>query len=168
MDDIVIYAFALVSLVAGALLGVCIQRHMTTRRIGEANELASRIVEEARKEAQAQKKEILLQGQNEIFSQKHAFEMECKDQERALKNREKKLQDISDRMEEKMALCHNSRAKDANIIQALVDRYAYGQPNHGKGTKAAPGFFYRFSKDAWQAMAIAATWLDREKRVQER
>ena len=102
MDDIIYYAFALVSLVAGALLGVFIQRHVTTKRIGEANELAQRIVEEARKEAQAQKKEILLQGQNEIFSQKHAFEVECKDQERALKNREKKLQDISDRMEEKM------------------------------------------------------------------
>ena len=72
------------------------------------------------------------------------------------------------RMEEKVAMCHNSRAKDANIIQALVDRYAYGQPNHGKGTKSAPGFFYGFSKDAWQAMAIAATWLDREKRVQKR
>lgn len=66
------------------------------------------------------------------------------------------------RMEEKQALCHNSRAKDANIVQALVDRYAYGQPNHGKGTKASPGFFYGFSKDAWQAMAVAATWLDRE------
>ena len=102
MDDIIYYAFALVSLVAGALLGVFIQRHVTSKRIGEANELAQRIVEEARKEAQAQKKEILLQGQNEIFSQKHAFEAECKDQERALKNREKKLQDISDRMEEKM------------------------------------------------------------------
>lgn len=102
MDDIIIYAFALVSLVAGALIGVFIQRHVTTKRIGEANDLANRIVEEARKEAQAQKKEILLQGQNEIFSQKHTFEMECKEQERALKNREKKLQDISDRMEEKM------------------------------------------------------------------
>ena len=66
------------------------------------------------------------------------------------------------RIEEKEALCHNSRAKDANIVQALVDRYAYGQPNHGKGTKASPGFFYGFSKDAWQAMAVAVTWLDRE------
>ena len=102
MDDIFVYAFALVSLVAGALLGVFIQRHVTSKRIGEANDLAHRIVEEARKEAQAQKKEILLQGQNEIFSQKHSFEAECKEQERALKNREKKLQDISDRMEEKM------------------------------------------------------------------
>ena len=102
MDDIIVYAFALVSLVAGALLGVFIQRHVTSKRIGEANDLAHRIVEEARKEAQAQKKEILLQGQNEIFSQKHAFEAEYKEQERALKGREKKLQDISDRMEEKM------------------------------------------------------------------
>lgn len=66
------------------------------------------------------------------------------------------------RMEEKQTLCHNSRAGDANIIQALVDRYAYGQPNRGKGTKANPGFFYGFSKDAWQAMAVATAWLDRE------
>ena len=66
------------------------------------------------------------------------------------------------RIEEKQALCHDSRAKDANIIQALVDRYAPGRPNHGKGTKAAPGFFYGFSTDAWQAMAVAVTWLDRE------
>lgn len=71
------------------------------------------------------------------------------------------------RMEEKQALCHNSRAKDANIVQALVDRYACGQPNHGKGTKASPGFFYGFSKDAWQAMAVAATWLDRETNPKE-
>lgn len=68
------------------------------------------------------------------------------------------------RMEEKEALCHSSRAKDANIVQALVDRYACGQPNHGKGIKASPGFFYGFSKDAWQAMAVAVTWLDRETR----
>ena len=61
MDDIIYYAFALVSLVAGALLGVFIQRHVTTKRIGDADELAKRIVEEARKEAQAQKKEILIQ-----------------------------------------------------------------------------------------------------------
>ena len=45
MDDIIIYAFALVSLVAGALIGVFIQRHVTSKRIGEANDLASRIVE---------------------------------------------------------------------------------------------------------------------------
>lgn len=69
------------------------------------------------------------------------------------------------RMEEKETLCHSSRARDSNIVQALVDRYACGQPNRGKGTKAAPGFFYGFSKDAWQAMAVAVTWLDRERKA---
>jgi len=102
MDNTILYAFALGALVLGSLLGVMIQRSITSKRIGEANDLARRIVDEARKEAQAQKKEILLQGQNEVFSQKHALEVEYKEQERALKNREKKLQDISDRMEEKM------------------------------------------------------------------
>lgn len=67
------------------------------------------------------------------------------------------------RQEEKLTLCHSQRANDAAIIQALVDRYAYGTPNHGKGTKKQPGFFYGFAKDAWQAMAVAVTWMEREK-----
>lgn len=66
------------------------------------------------------------------------------------------------RIEEKQVLCHNVRANDANIVQALVDRYAYGQPNKGKGTKKNPGTFYGFSKDSWQAMAVAVTWMERE------
>lgn len=51
--------------------------------------------------------------------------------------------------------CHSSKAKDSNITQALVDRFAPGQPNRGKGTKAAPGWFYGFAADVWQAYALA-------------
>ncbi|MFH1691828.1 MAG: hypothetical protein ABIC68_04585 [Candidatus Omnitrophota bacterium] len=64
------------------------------------------------------------------------------------------------RMEVKKHLCNNHRAKDSNIVQALVDRFAYGQPNKGKGTKKAPGFFYGFKDDIWQACALAVTWHD--------
>ena len=64
------------------------------------------------------------------------------------------------RKEEKLNLCGNTAAKDANIVQALIDRYAYGQPNKGKGTKKQPGFFYGFAKDVWQAMAVAVTYFD--------
>lgn len=52
-------------LVAGLLIGAVVQRWTTAKRLGDANELAKRIVEEARKEAQAQKKEILVQGQED-------------------------------------------------------------------------------------------------------
>lgn len=55
----------------------------------------------------------------------------------------------------KLHHCHSSKAKDANVTQALVDRFAPGQPNHGKGTKAAPGWFYGFKADIWQAYALA-------------
>lgn len=54
----------------------------------------------------------------------------------------------------KMHHCHSNAAKDSNIAQALKDRFALGQPNHGKGTKAAPGFFYGFRADVWQAYAL--------------
>lgn len=65
------------------------------------------------------------------------------------------------RREEKLNLCGSLSAKDANIRQALVDRYAPGQPNFGKGTKKHPGFFYGFSADMWAAMAVAVTYFDK-------
>ena len=72
MENSIFYVFAVVALVLGGFIGVFIQRNITNKRIGEANDLARRIVDEARKEAQAQKKEILLQGQNEVFGESYA------------------------------------------------------------------------------------------------
>jgi hypothetical protein len=63
----------------------------------------------------------------------------------------------------KMHLCGSSRAKDANITQALVDRFTPGQPNHGKGTKANPGFFWGFKADIWASFALAVYALDTAK-----
>jgi hypothetical protein len=63
--------------------------------------------------------------------------------------------DLVKRHPVKLHHCHNGAAKDSNIAQALKDRFALGQPNHGKGTKAAPGWFYGFAADVWQAYALA-------------
>lgn len=62
----------------------------------------------------------------------------------------------------KLHHCGSARAKDANITQALVDRFAPGQPNKGKGTKANPGWFHGFAADVWQAYALAVYMADIE------
>lgn len=65
------------------------------------------------------------------------------------------------RGEVKSHLCHSTKASDANVTQALVDRFAPGQPNRGKGTKATPGWFYGFKADIWQAYAVGVLAADR-------
>jgi hypothetical protein len=69
------------------------------------------------------------------------------------------------RKEVKMNLCQSTRAKDSNIIQALVDRFANTSEHgkYGKGTKKNKGYFYGFSKDVWQAYAVAVTYYDKIK-----
>lgn len=97
--DLILYVLA--ALIAGCAGGGLIYKQISSRRLGDANELASRIVEEARKEAQAQKKELLLQGQNDIFNHKKELENEFREKEKDLKQRERKLDELGSRLEEK-------------------------------------------------------------------
>lgn len=64
------------------------------------------------------------------------------------------------RHEEKLNLCNSARANDTTIKHALVDRFAPGEPNYGKGTKKNPGWFYGFSNDMWSAYAVGVTYID--------
>jgi len=56
--------------------------------------------------------------------------------------------------------CGSTAAKDSNISQALIDRFASGVRNRGKGTIDAPGWFYGFKADIWQAYALAVYTAD--------
>jgi hypothetical protein len=62
------------------------------------------------------------------------------------------------RMECKMNICHNSRAKDTNIRQALIDRFG------AQGTKKNPGPLYGITGDKLAALAVAVTFSDSIKR----
>ncbi|MQB00522.1 MAG: hypothetical protein GEU78_09565 [Actinobacteria bacterium] len=65
----------------------------------------------------------------------------------------------------KLHHCGSAKAKDTNIRQALVDRFASGVRNSGKGTKAAPGWFYGFRADVWAAYAVAVYVADTAEAV---
>lgn len=68
--------------------------------------------------------------------------------------------DLVYRRDVKLHHCGSAKAKDSNITQALIDRFASGRPNRGKGTKADPGWFYGFRADIWQAYALAVLSAD--------
>lgn len=59
------------------------------------------------------------------------------------------------RIEVKSNLCHTVKAKDANVRQALVDRFG------DVGTKKEPGFFYGVKSHIWSAIAVGVTYADR-------
>lgn len=64
------------------------------------------------------------------------------------------------RRDVKLHHCASSKAKDSNISQALIDRFAHNVPNRGKGSKANPGWFYGFRADIWQAYAVGVLVAD--------
>ena len=59
----------------------------------------------------------------------------------------------------KLHLTQTRRAKDANIRQALIDRYGPGKAV-AIGLKATPGPLYGLTGDCWSALAVAVTAAD--------
>jgi hypothetical protein len=58
----------------------------------------------------------------------------------------------------KLAICGDSRAKDPNIRQALIDRY--GGKECAIGTKHLPGPLHAIVRDVWAALALGVAWLE--------
>lgn len=67
------------------------------------------------------------------------------------------------RRDVKLHLCGQSRAKDGNVRQALID--LYGGKVAAIGRKATPGPLYGISGDVWAALAVAITATSSDARV---
>ena len=88
--------------VIGAAAGYILHKTIESKRMGDAKDLAQRILDEARKEAHAAKKESLLAAQDDILGQKKELEKEFKERERTLKGKETKLAEKEERLEGKL------------------------------------------------------------------
>jgi hypothetical protein len=68
--------------------------------------------------------------------------------------------DLVYRPDVKHHLCRSSRAKDANVRQALIDRFGPGKEK-AIGKKKTPGPLYGIKSHCWSALAVAVTWWDK-------
>ena len=64
------------------------------------------------------------------------------------------------RREVKMHLCGNATAKDANIRQAIIDKY---ESMHGSAVTKKGGMLYKVSKDVWAALGVGITAIEKER-----
>ncbi|TDB39081.1 MAG: ribonuclease Y [Actinobacteria bacterium] len=72
------------SLVIGALIGFAINRFVVTDKINRSRESAARMLEDATKQAETTKKELLLEARDEIFQMKAKAEEEAKERRKDL------------------------------------------------------------------------------------
>lgn len=68
---------------------------------------------------------------------------------------------LMQRKDVKLQLCRSSRAKDANVNQAVWDRFG-GDRKSAVGTKKNPGPCYGFVSHMWSALALAIAFLERQ------
>lgn len=63
------------------------------------------------------------------------------------------------RLRVKQAICGSTKANDANIRTALIDRFGgVGGKAAAVGRKANPGPLYGIAADEWAALAVAVAW----------
>lgn len=67
----------------------------------------------------------------------------------------------------KLTLCDDPRAKDANVRQAVMDRFGSSRMV-AIGTKHSPGPLYGVARDAWSALALALVLQDLRDAEQKR
>ena len=93
---------AIIGLIVGGGVGFYCNKFIASKQLKDSEGLGKRIVDEARKEAQAHKKEVLLQAHDEIFNQKKEMEQDFKEREKEMKKREAKMLDKEERVEERL------------------------------------------------------------------
>jgi ribonuclease Y len=100
--NLLLIALDALALLVGLVGGYYFNSYVSKKRNQDAQDLATRIVEEARKEADATRKEARLQAQDEIFGLKKEQEQEFKDRDQSLKREQARLQEKEERLESKL------------------------------------------------------------------
>lgn len=115
---VLIVVFSALFATAAFFVGVKYRKKVAEEHIGSAEQEASRIVGDAEKNAEAKKKEILIEGKDEVHRMRNDAEKELAERRREIQRQERRMQQKEETLERKIA---SLESKEEVMAQKLKD-----------------------------------------------
>lgn len=119
MSSMMIAAIAAAVAIVAFLLGWLISRRIGEMKVGKAEELARKIIDEAEKEAKIKKKEAILEAKDEWYKAKVNFEKELQIKKSELARMEKKLGEREANLDRKVDILNKKEREIQNRDKVL-------------------------------------------------
>ena len=115
---ICIIVAAIVAGGAGVFLGITLRKNTAEKEIGSAEEEAKKIVAEAIKTAEAKKKEVVLEGRDEVHRFREDSEKEINDRRKEVQRQERRIQQKEETLDRKL---DNMERKEEKVSKKLKE-----------------------------------------------
>ena len=115
---ICIVAAVVIGAGAGIFLGIAIRKNTAEKEIGSAEEEAKKIVADAIKTAEARKKEVVLEGKDEVHRFRNESEKEISDRRKEVQRQERRIQQKEETLDKKL---DNMERKEEKVNKKLRD-----------------------------------------------
>lgn len=119
MDLLIILVVALASLVVGAGIGYLVRKSLAEAKISSAETAAKNIIEQAHKEAEALKKETVLEAKDEVHKLRTDAEKELRERRNEIQRLEKRVLQKEESLDRKMEL-YERREAELDRREAIV------------------------------------------------
>lgn len=122
----------LLAMIAAGGAGYALSRRMSRNKLESSEILSTRIVDEAKKEAETIKKEAILQAKENLLKAKTEFEKDSKERKGELDNLERRLRSKEENMDRRMDTLSQKEATIENREKSLIHKESQLQERHEK------------------------------------
>lgn len=105
LEIVIAIVAGIIIILIGLLIGYSIRKNVSEKKIGSAENLANKIIDDANKEADNRKKEVLIEAKDEIHAMREKYENEYNDRRKEVteyENRIQKREEENDKRTEKL------------------------------------------------------------------
>ena len=125
----------LVALIVGLALGYIIRQRLSRKKLESCENLSTRIIDEAKKEAETIKKEAILQTKENLLRVKTEFERDTQDRKVELDNLERRLRSKEENIERRSDLLSQKEAALENREKAILNKESQLNEKHERANR---------------------------------